>query len=196
MPAVVPAVYLTNPVIVSATEVEDGVPTYTVDSNTTIPVVVLGMVPAVGAYLIAYHLQNRWVAELGSAERVAYSDCTPCNLPQVNLTLSWTNGLTGNGFAMMTWTSGPNNWQTVCVDEGLQFILACTLGGIELGAVFWTEGLCPTGISNHCSNLRAAPLTLNLASSTCSPLTLVFNVTEDGCPTVYGLGNTQFVITL
>ena len=94
----------------------------------------------------------------------------------------------------MTFGAGPS-WFTGCVDSGLQFILACNGGSIELRAVFFVSGSCPTGSSNYCSNLRSSPLTLTLTDHTCSPFSLTFTLNEAGCPELYDEGNTQVVIT-
>ena len=115
-------------------------------------------------------------------------------IPDEDLTITWTNILTGNGSTTMKFGSGPT-WQTGCVDSGLQFILACNSGSIELRAVFFVSGSCPTGLSNYCSNLRSNPLSLTLAEHICSPFSLTFTLDETGCPELTDEGNTQFVIT-
>ena len=121
--------------------------------------------------------------------------CTPCNIPNENLTLSWTNTLTGSGSTTMTY-SIPGTWATGCCDAGLEFAMSCTEAGIELRAFFFVSGECPTGETQYCSNQRANPLSLQLTDYTCSPFSLKLEVLEDDCPTLYGLGNAQFVITL
>ena len=62
--------------------------------------------------------------------------CEPCSIPTEDLTVTWTNPLTGNGSATLTYTS-PSSWATGCVDNGLIFSLECTEGTIQLrGHVF------------------------------------------------------------
>ena len=46
--------YFTHPVTAYGTETEGGTGTFTVDTATTVPVIVLGGVPSVGDYLTAY----------------------------------------------------------------------------------------------------------------------------------------------
>ena len=161
---------------------------------TTIPVVVLGHEASAGDYLTAYAVGGRWVSEKGSSGGGSGTLCSPCKIPDEDLTITWTNILTGNGSTTMKFGSGPT-WKTGCVDSGLQFILACNSGSIELLAVFFVSGSCPTGLSNYCSNLRSNPLSLTLAEHICSPFSLTFTLDETGCPELTDEGNTQFVIT-
>jgi hypothetical protein len=194
MPATTPAVYFTHPVLVTGSETEGGSGTLTADTATTLPVVVLGQVPSVGDYLTAYAVGGRWVSERGAGSGGGGTTaCSPCSIPNEDLTITWTNILTGNGSATMTYT--PGQWETGCVDSGILFRLACNGGSIELRAIFFLSGFCPTGSTNYCSNLRTSPLTLTLASHLCSPFSLTFTVSEVGCPEVYDEGNTQFIIT-
>jgi hypothetical protein len=59
--------YLTHPVELDGSEVEGGTGTPVVDTDQTIPVVVLWHAPAVGDLLTAYAVGGRWVAERGGA---------------------------------------------------------------------------------------------------------------------------------
>jgi hypothetical protein len=198
MPSAVSRVYFTHPVLAAGSETEGAAATFTVDTATTVPVIVLWHVPSVGDYLMAYAVGGRWVAEKSMSSGGGPSTtCTPCNIPNEDLTISWVNILDGNGSATMAYTGGGGGvWQTACVDNGLQFRLICTGGGIELRAFFFVSGVCPSGESSFCSNFNASPLSLVLTSHTCSPFSFTFTVAGDECPTIYGLGNTQFVITL
>ena len=56
--------YLTHPVQVTGTVGEGAAGTFTADTNTTIPVLVLNGVPSVGDYLTAYSVGGRWVSEM------------------------------------------------------------------------------------------------------------------------------------
>ena len=185
--------YLTHPVLLTGTESEGGAATLTVDSATTVPVVVLQNAPSVGDYLTAYAVGGRWVAERGGMSGGGGTLCSPCTIPNSDLTLSWTNILTGDGSTTLTYSGGV--WASGCVDDGLTFQLSCTLGSIELRAIFWTGEDC-TGESNYCSNLRSSPLTLTQTGFTCSPFSVTFTVGEDGCNELYSVGNTTFTVTL
>ncbi len=199
MPAAVPRVYYTHPVLATGTVSEGAAATLTADTATTVPVVVLNKVPSVGDYLVAYSAGGRWVSEeTGSGGGTPTDPCSPCAIPEENLTLSWTNLIGGNGSATMTYSSTPSkSWTTGCCDGGLYFTLACAGGTIELRAYFFTSGSCPTGTTGYCSNLEAAPLELTLTSHTCgSGFSLTFTCTSSGCPALFGDGNTQFVATL
>jgi hypothetical protein len=63
MPNTTPRVYLTHPVLISGPETEGGSPTLTVDTDASVPVVVLGKAPVAGDYLTAYAVGGRWVSE-------------------------------------------------------------------------------------------------------------------------------------
>ena len=188
-------VYFTHPVLVTGSESEGAAGTLAADTATTVPVVLLRGVPSVGDYLTAYAASNRWIAERGGSGG-SFTTCDPCNIPNEDLTISWTNLITGDGSATMMYTSGPSLWTTGCVDEGLIFQLNCTGGGFELRAIFFIEGECPSGTRSYCSNLQAAPLTLTLESYTCTPFSATFTLSGTDCPTLFGDGNTIFFIII
>jgi hypothetical protein len=196
MPTTTPRVYFTHPVLVTGAESEGGVGTLTVDTTTTVPVVVLGTkAPSVGDYLTAYSCSNRWIAERGLGSGSGSTSCSPCNIPNEDLTISWTNIITGDGSAPLIYTPGPPRWISACADEGLIFQLQC-VDGFELRAIFFIEGECPTGTPSYCSNLRASPLFLTLQSYTCSPFSATFTVSGTDCPTLFGDGNTVFFVSV
>jgi hypothetical protein len=96
MPAAVPRVYYTHPVLATGTVSEGAAASLTADTETTVPVVVLNKVPSVGDYLVAYSAGGRWVSE-ESGSTSCYSETFgtstgPCALPSTNLTLSWVKG--------------------------------------------------------------------------------------------------------
>ena len=196
MPSEAERIYFTYPALLAGAEAEGETGSFDVDEATTIPVVVLGHAPSVGDLLVAYAVGGRWVTERSSFTGVGSITCAPCDIPTEDLTISWTNLLSGNGSAPMNYATGLNAWTTECVDSGLQFRLSCTAGEIELRVFFFVTGFCPTGQSDFCSSRRSAPLALVPSGYTCSPFSLTFAVTEAGCPTIYEIGNTQFVITL
>lgn len=196
IPTTTPRVYFTHPVLVTGSEAEGSTGTLTVDTATTVPVVVLGTTaPVAGDYLTAYAASNRWIAERGGSGGGGSTNCSPCDIPNEDLTISWTNIITGDGSATMTYTPGPSLWRTGCVDEELMFQLQCA-GGFELRAIFFIEGECPTGTESYCSNLRTAPLVLTLESYTCTPFNATFSVSGTDCPTLFGDGNIQFFISI
>jgi hypothetical protein len=195
MPSAAERVYFTHPVLVTGAETEGAAGTLTVDTETTVPVVVLRGVPAVGDYLTAYSASNRWISELGGSG-TSVTTCEPCNIPNEDLTVSWTNVILGDGSATLHYTSGPSLWKSDCVDGGVIFQLQCTGTSIEFRGIFFIEGECPTGTASYCSNVRIAPLKLTLVSTTCTPFSATFSVDGTNCPTLFGDGNTTFVISL
>jgi hypothetical protein len=186
--------YLSYPVELGGAEVEGGTGSPVVDTSQTIPVVVLGHAPAAGDILTAYAVGGRWVAERGTSQSGNLT-CSPCALPQQNLTVSWVNSLSGNGQTTLAYTTSPVSWTSGC-SRGLQFKLICTAGQIEFRAIYWTSGGCPgPGQSQYCSNLRATPFGLTFSSFTCTPLSLTFTVSPAACPAISASGYASFTIT-
>ena len=126
--------------------------------------------------------------------------CSPCTIPNENLTISWVNLLVGNGSDTLVYSAG--TWSTGCsggagTGNQLIFTLFCTSGSIEFRVYYFISGSCPTGQITYCSNLLASPRKLTLASYTCGAgFTLVFTETSLSCPAVTGSGFTSFTITL
>jgi hypothetical protein len=195
MPSAPEMVYFTHPVLASGAESEGESATLTVDTVTTVPVIVLGHAPSVGDYLTAYAVGGRWVSEKGKTGGGLITTCSPCDIPNEDLTITWTNALTGGGVATLHYDTSTGWTTTSCVDGGLLFHLGCGVGGIELRAIYFIDGSCPSGTQQYCSNLQVAPLTLTPSAYTCSPFSLTFTIDELGCPALFGDGNTQFVVT-
>lgn len=200
MPTTTQKVFFTHPIIASGAESEGGTATLTADTNTTVPVILLEGVPAVGDYLTAYSAGGRWVSEeTGSGGGPFILPCVPCGIPLEDLTLTWTNTFTGTGTVAMVYSGGLGpTWVTGCTDGGLQFQLGCNEGELELRAIFFISGECPTGTPQYCSNLRSDPLAIQLVDYDCSPFSLTFTFTDadPGCPTIYSAGTTKVVITI
>lgn len=119
--------------------------------------------------------------------------CGNIDIPKQNLTLTWTNPITGNGSTTLYFNG--ISWVSSCTN-GLTFILLCTNNSIEFRAIYYTTGSCPTGTQQYCSNIRTSPygftgpLNINL-----NPLSLTFNSQSSGCPAITSAGYTQFVVT-
>ena len=208
MPTVGNRIFLTHPVTYSGAEGEGMSQTPAVDTGTVAPVYVLASKPPqVGDVLTAYAVGGRWVSEEGGGSSSSTLICNPCNMPgqgipKTNLTLSWTNPLSGNGSTTLVYESLGPNWvtsigSTFCTVNGLQANLLCTGGNIELRIIYWTSGSCATGgASQYCSNQRAAPFGMTLAAGyTCMPLSLRFTLSSLGCPALVLSGYTSFTVT-
>jgi hypothetical protein len=196
MPSSTGKFFLANPVTFTGTETEGGTDVGTVDTSTSLYVLVLGsQVPSVGDILTAYAVGGRWVAERGAGSGGGALSCSPCAIPEEDLTLSWVNDLLGNGETTLTYTStgGNKSWLSDCAN-GLLYQLYCTSGSIELRVIFFITGECPDGSGAYCSNLRETPFSLTLSSYTCSPFSLTFTVANSGCPAVSGIGYHEFII--
>jgi hypothetical protein len=197
MPTVPERIYFTHPVLVTGAETEGVAATMTVDSATTIPVVVLGHAPSVGDFLTAYAVGGRWVTEqLSKTGSNCYSTvCAPCAIPRADLTIAWTNPVGGNGSTTLTYNCNAGTWASGCVDGGQQFLLKCTGGADFFQVTYQTAGVCPGGTRSTCTSTAAAPHKIALTSSVCSPFSLTFDVSGTDCPAVSANGDTQFVIT-
>lgn len=123
--------------------------------------------------------------------------CSPCNIPEANLTLSWVNSLSGNGSTTLVYSPSPASWASGCSghNDALLFKLLCTGGDIELRAIYFTAGSCPSGTQQYCSNLRVSPYTMPISSYTCSPFSITWSPVSSGCPALVSSGYTQFVVT-
>jgi hypothetical protein len=106
-----------HPVQLGGEETEGGAWTLTVDAANTYVVDVLHNAPSVGDVLMAYAIGGRWVAERGASNPTYECMCgaLPCNLPWVDLTLSWTEGPDGAGSTTLFWTG--NSWISDCADD-------------------------------------------------------------------------------
>ncbi len=119
IPTVSERVFFTHPVLATGSETEGTAATLTVDSDTTVPVVVLGKPPSVGDYLTAYLCGGRWVTELltVSGPQCYVATCAVCGIPKGNLTLALTDGTiltcidtTPYTPATLTW-NGISKWE-------------------------------------------------------------------------------------
>jgi hypothetical protein len=189
--------FLANPVTFTGTETEGDADGGTADTTTTMYVLVLGsQVPDVGDILTAYSVGGRWVAERGSGSGGGGLTCSPCAIPEEDLTLSWTNDLLGPGETTLVYTNtgGEKSWLSACAN-GLLYELFCTGGTIELRVIFFITGTCPHGTAGYCSNLRTSPFSLTLASYSCLPFSLSFTVSNTGCAAVSSIGYQELIIS-
>jgi len=189
--------YLALPIELDGAENEGGTATSTDDASAPIIVNVLGHAPAAGDILTAYAVGGRWVAERGQSSSTGSLTCSPCSIPEQNLTLSWVNLISGNGSTSLVYsnTGPPVSWTSACTN-GLLYKLLCTGGEVEFRVIYFTAGSCPSGTQQYCSNLRVTPFGLTLSSYTCSPFSMTFLSKSAACPAITGSGYTQFTITL
>jgi len=185
--------YFTHPVELDGSETEGGTGTPTADTAQTIPVDVLWHAPSVGDLLTAYAVGGRWVAERGGGGGPATLPCSPCNIPETDLTLSWTNPLSGNGSTALTYNPSLVQWTTGCVFNQ-EYKLLCLGGQLDFIVTYFISGTCPTGQTNQCSSLGTNPFGLTLVSHTCSPFSMTWT-TVPNCPNVESPGYIDFTIT-
>lgn len=185
--------YLGHPVDVDAEDSEGSAPTYDIDTAASVPVVVLGNTPSVRDLLTAFSVGGKWVAERGGSQpNCCVLQCLPCAIPKKDLTLAWTNGITGDGTTTLAYNG--TSWATGCVN-GLQFLLGCVDGTAVFTASYWTSGACPDGGSQNCNSGATAPRKLVLSASTCNPLSLTYTSTSANCTALTAAGYTQFVVS-
>jgi hypothetical protein len=187
--------FLAYPIELDGEEAEGGTGTPVINASQPIIVDVLGHAPSAGDILTAYAVGGRWVAEGPGLSGGGSIACTPCNIPTQNLTLSWVNPISGNGSTTLTYATTPRSWTSGC-SNGLLYKLVCTGGQVELRVIYFTNGSCPSGTQQYCSNLRATPFGLTLSSFTCSPFSMTFLVQTSGCPAITDTGYTKFTITM
>ena len=188
--------YLTNPVQFNGPEQEGGGYIPVVDTTTSVPVLFLSTVPAVGDLAVATAVGGRWVAEdTGTPAKGCNVPCSPCAIWQKDLQIAWVNPLTGNGSATLVYSSG--TWTANCMGGGgnqISFKLWCNNGQVELRVIYYVSGSCPTGQSEYCSNLNGG-LTYNERFSTCQPLNLVYQLTSETCPALSASGYETFAVS-
>jgi hypothetical protein len=189
--------FLAFPIELDGAETEGGTAASTDDASAPIVVDVLGHAPAAGDILTAYAVGGRWVAERGQSSSSGILTCSPCSIPEQNLTLSWVNLISGNGSTPLNYSNSPTpiSWTSGC-SNGLIYKLLCTGGEVEFRVIYFTAGTCPSGTQQYCSNLRVTPYGLTLSSYTCSPFSMTFLSKSAACPAITGSGYTQFTITL
>jgi len=120
--------------------------------------------------------------------------CSPCDIPADNLTLSWTNIISGPGSTTLIYSSvGGGQWTTGCVNN-LIYNLICTGGQVDFQVIYFISGTCPTGQRNQCTSLATSPFGLTLVSHTCSPFSMTWT-TVPNCPNVEAAGYINFTIT-
>lgn len=118
--------------------------------------------------------------------------CSPCSIPNKNLTVSWVNPLIGNGSTTLVYTP-IGQWNSTCNRE-LLYSLTCPGGLIQFTVTYFISGTCPTGQTQRCVNPGTNPFTFLLASYTCSPFLLQYTVSNAGCPILYGSGYMSFAV--
>jgi hypothetical protein len=121
--------------------------------------------------------------------------CNNCQFPTKDLQLSYTNLITGNGSTTLYYSPVfPVRWTSECY-QGLIFKLLCTDNEPELRVIYFTEGSCPNGEQQYCSNVRLTPYGLTLGSFQCNPFNVNYTAQSDSCPAIVGAGYTSFQIS-
>jgi hypothetical protein len=120
--------------------------------------------------------------------------CGACQVPQANLTLSWTNAISGPGSTTLDFQSCIL-WNTGCVNQ-LLFELQCLSGVLIFTVIFFISGSCPTGQHRQCASNGGAGGKLDSVMQTCGAGFLwELSVNGTDCPGVFAGGYTSFTIS-
>lgn len=123
--------------------------------------------------------------------------CGSCDIPAQDLTLSWTNPITGPGSTTLTYQTTPSTaWVAECVDQ-LIFTLNCQGGTPAFRVDYFLSGTCPTGLSSFCSTGGGAGHKLDGGTVTCGASFLwTITVNSTDCPNLATFGYTSFTISI
>jgi hypothetical protein len=192
MPSQTERVFLLQPVQLDGPEAEGATASLVADGSRTIPVIVLGQTPPQpGNLLVVQAVGGRWVAQAGASS--SSKACSPCPIPQKNLTVSWINTLSGTGSVPLVY-SPPGNWNSACSNQ-LLYALSCPAGQIQFSVTYFLTGDCPKGQQQSCTSPGRNPFSLVLSSFTCKPFFLRYACTVQSCVVLGDDGYTQFTIT-
>ncbi len=193
IPTTADKVYLTHPAEIDSSDVEGSVYGVTVDTATTIPVIVLWNPAIAGDLLTAYAVGGRWFSEK-SAPGSSFVNCGSCTIPARNLRISWLNVIIGPGNTTLFYNGALGVWTSNCTN-GLIYQVSCIGGTPALRVFFFIAGVCPTGVSQFCSTAAGGVGPLTRTSLTCGA---AFNLTATvgaGCANLVANGYTAFNVT-
>jgi hypothetical protein len=205
MPTAADRVYLAHPVDVDGDEAERSSCVPIADTAQEIPVVVLGSPAVAGDLLVATMLDGRWVAQKrGKPEPGCQLTCSPCILPKMDLTVSWTNDVLGNGSTTLFYGRptldypGIKGWSSGCASK-LKFELFCINGRTIFHIHAYADSDCKSYFTecsegDELANIPAHTLYPNGFS--CNPLFLRYTLTNLSCPYVSSLGFTSFTVSV
>lgn len=118
-------------------------------------------------------------------------DCGTCLVPERNLTLSWTNLITGDGSTTLTF-NGVSGWSSACVNN-LEFSLGCDASSVVFSITYFLSGACPDGQAAICSTRSGGLIEEGL---TCGDdFLMTVSLTSSTCPQIAGSGYTGFTIS-
>lgn len=117
--------------------------------------------------------------------------CFPCDLPEQDLTLDYTNVIIGNGSTTLYYI--PNTWTSQC-DNGLIYRAGCTGGVLGFQITYFISGTCPTGQTQVCFTGGGNGSRLIRSTTTCSPLSVLYTTGSGDCTFLYNSGYRSFTI--
>lgn len=114
--------------------------------------------------------------------------CGTCAIPAPNLTVFWTNILTGNGSATLVW-NGVSKWQSACIASSYIYDLACVSGVLTFSVSNCSGVLI-------CDTAHANPNRINTVSLTCgASFDWKMSISSASCSTLAMNGFTNYEVT-
>jgi hypothetical protein len=120
-------------------------------------------------------------------------NCGQCPVPQVDMTVAWTNPITGDGSTTMKFSGG--FWQSECSNNVI-YEMSCANTQMEFRVRYFTVGPCPTGQSERCSNLAPAPFKLIQTTLRCGYNFEMDLACDAACPALQLAGFRTFKVTV
>jgi hypothetical protein len=120
--------------------------------------------------------------------------CGACQIPERNLTLSWTNPISGPGSTTLNFQSCIL-WNTPCVNQN-QYKLECAGGVLKFTVTYQLSGACPGGLQSTCVTSGTAGHKLDPGTPACGA-GFLWAITVNGtdCPALFTSGFTSFTIS-
>jgi len=154
IPTAANKVFWTHPVEVDCNDTEGATPTFTPDTDQTIPVVVVRSPAVAGDMLVAHAIGGRWVAEKGGGKLTPFCvlGCYPLyvRIPDATITLTDSHGST-----VGTCTTDATGCCKINVAKGT-YTLTVSVGGQVVnipGSIFITPGAGVTITPYICSQI-------------------------------------------
>jgi hypothetical protein len=188
IPSAAGKIYLTHPVIVTGNPTEGGSGTLTVDSSTTIPVLVLQSNPSAGDYLTIYAVSGRWVGETCPCGGGTSLPCQPsCSPTHTSMTATLSGCTSTPNPIPLPFLSG-TTWRTASFTVAggtlISYAIAFTCGSADGILPYQLDIQDGTSFTKLCSTLSACNPAIigtpygciTLASWTCSPFSATFTL--------------------
>jgi hypothetical protein len=181
MPTTVPAWFLTHPADFGCNESEGAGCSATIDTTSTVPVLVLGpKVPSVGDLLPARMIGGKWIAERGGGGGCTTTICLRSGCDNATMISGATVAITGGGSA----TTGSNGCVTLSIPAAGTYTVTYTIPN---------ETPVPGSHALTCGGTLTITTSFNPPGSTCCggcPVPLVLTLTDPNTTIALTWGST------